>query len=138
MPSPAHSFVAGHLIYLISAWSHYLKVGPGLDITVRRNTEYVSDVVVEPRQPRQPGQLRHGAGSVPQPRMIIEIGVVEPFVSLHSLAREYFANSTQTNFIQVYLSIKIFPRHANNTVTMIAAIYLRNNEFLHKINKTGN
>ncbi|GBB90766.1 hypothetical protein RclHR1_17820003 [Rhizophagus clarus] len=125
MPSPAHSYVAGELIYLIRAWSHHLQVGSELDITVRRNTEYISDVTVEPRQP---GQRQHGTGSVSQPRMIIEIGVAEAFGSLHSLALEYFSNSTQTNFIQVYLSIKIFPRHENNTVTMIATIYLRNNE----------
>jgi hypothetical protein len=29
--------------------------------------------------------------------------------------------------MQVYLSIKVFPRQTDNTVTMVAAIYLRNN-----------
>jgi hypothetical protein len=48
MPSPAHSYVAGYLSYLIRAWSHYLEVGNELDMTVSRNTEYISDVTVEP------------------------------------------------------------------------------------------
>ncbi|CAB4429016.1 unnamed protein product [Rhizophagus irregularis] len=125
MPSPAHTYVAGYLIRSIGTWSNYLEVGPELDMTVGRNTQYISDVVVEPIQP---GQQQDGAGSIPQPRMIIEIGVAEHFISLHSLASEYFSNSTQTSFMQVYLSIKIFSRHADNTVIMIASIYLRNNE----------
>ena len=50
MPSPAHSFIAGNLIHLIRTWSNHLDVGAELDITVSHNTEYISDIVVEPRQ----------------------------------------------------------------------------------------
>ncbi len=56
MPNPVHTFVAGNLIRLISTWSNYLDVGPESDMTVSRKTEYISDVVVEPRQPWQYGQ----------------------------------------------------------------------------------
>src|SRR3954451_17979390 len=77
MPSPPHTSVAGYLIRLIGNWSNYLDVGPELDMTVRRNnTMYISDVVFEPLQP---GQQQDGAGNIPQPRIIIEVGVAEPF-----------------------------------------------------------
>src|ERR1043165_7976821 len=114
VPSPAHSFTVGHLCYLVRTWSSYLNVGVALDMTVSYNTEYISDVVVEPvhPQPLKPG-------SVSQPRMIIEVGRHESIGSLHSLAREYFSASTQTNFMQVYLSIKIYPRRSNGTATMV-------------------
>src|SRR3954451_18408007 len=56
-PSSTHSYVVGELIYLIRTWSHHLQVGSELDITVRHNTEYISDITVEPRQ------RQHGTGS---------------------------------------------------------------------------
>ncbi|PKY57762.1 hypothetical protein RhiirA4_510727 [Rhizophagus irregularis] len=130
-PSPVHSFTTGYLSNLIGAWSNYLDVGGELDMTVSHDTEYISDIVIEPIQPLQPGQQQLGPappGSVPMPRMIIEVGRYESIGSLHSLAKEYFSNSTQTNLIQVYLSIKIFPRQSAGTAAMVAMIYLRDNQ----------
>ncbi|RIA90740.1 hypothetical protein C1645_805572 [Glomus cerebriforme] len=126
IPSPAHTFVAGYLIRLIGAWSNYLDVGPELDMTVSHNTEYISDVIVEPRQPWQPGQqqLGPGPGRVPQPRMIVEVGRYESIGSLHSLSREYFSTTTQTGLIQVYLSIKIFSHWSDGTAAMNVMLYL--------------
>ncbi|GES73222.1 hypothetical protein GLOIN_2v1475899 [Rhizophagus clarus] len=95
--SPARLFVAGTLIRSIYVWSNYLDVGVGLDVTA----SHISDVVVEPWQHLQPGQQRvlPGPGSVPQPRMIIEVRRNESIGNLHSLSREYFSASTQTNLI---------------------------------------
>ncbi|CAG8458915.1 11806_t:CDS:2 [Funneliformis mosseae] len=127
MPSSAHTYVAGYLIVLIGAWSNYLDVGPELDITVNRNTQYISDVVVEPWPPRQPGQ-QPASRSVSRPRMIIEVGRHEPIGSLHSLSKDYFSDSAQTRLIQFYLSIKIFDLRSDNTAAMLAMLYLRNNQ----------
>ncbi|CAB5365987.1 unnamed protein product [Rhizophagus irregularis] len=74
-PSPVHSFTTGYLSNLIGAWSNYLDVGGELDMTISHDTEYISDIVIEPIQPLQPGQQQLGPappGSVPMPRMIIE------------------------------------------------------------------
>ncbi|RIA89408.1 hypothetical protein C1645_824864 [Glomus cerebriforme] len=54
IPSPVHSFTTGYLSKLIGAWSNYLDIGSKLDMTLRHNTEYISDIVIEPMQPLQP------------------------------------------------------------------------------------
>ena len=68
-------------------------------MTVRRNIQYIPDIVAEPMQPLQPGkQQRIGHACVSQPRMIIEM---ERHESIGSLLGEYFSTSPQTRFIQV-------------------------------------
>ena len=54
--------------------------------------------------------------------MIIKVERHESIGSLHSLSREYFFDSTQTNLIQVYLSIKIFPHRSAGTAAMVAML----------------
>jgi hypothetical protein len=123
MPSPPHSLLTFEIGLMIRTLCNRLVIYNELDVVVGNNSEYCADVAIEPRHFPAPG-----TGYVPRPRMIIEVGRTESFRSLDSLAGEYFSNSAQSSLIQVYLSIKMFPRRLNGTAAMVAMLYLRNNQ----------
>ncbi|RIA82740.1 hypothetical protein C1645_834887 [Glomus cerebriforme] len=56
----------------------------------------------------------------PYPTLVVEIGNTESLKSLHNKVEEYFSACTT---IQLYLTIKIFSHHWNNTFALIAMLY---------------
>ncbi|PKY60775.1 hypothetical protein RhiirA4_484885 [Rhizophagus irregularis] len=125
IPSPPHASLVADLIPILAGWTNRLKIYAELDMIVGNENDTVNcaDIVIEPRHVPAPG-----TGYVPRPRMIIEVGKTETIESLNSLAGEYFSNSVQSSLVQVYLSIKMFSRRTNDTVAMVATLYLRNNQ----------
>lgn len=123
MPSPPHAILTAGMTFMTSNWSNNLVIFSRLDLTVGNNSEFTADIAVEPRHAPRPG-----TGYVPRPRMIIEVGKTETLKSLNEMAGEYFSASVQSSLIQVYLSIKMFPRRVNGTAAMVAMLYLRNNQ----------
>ncbi|CAG8535972.1 10658_t:CDS:10 [Diversispora eburnea] len=122
MPTKPHAIVQGELIYLMRSWSNQLQVLVENDIVVNTRSVYRCDACVEPinRQLPQPTQAGQS-----YPTLVVEIGNVESVNSLHRKVAGYFSPRTA---IQVYLTIKLFPRHQNNTVALLAMLYLRNNQ----------
>jgi hypothetical protein len=57
-----------------------------------------------------------------RPTLVGEVGDTESLRSLHDLTADYF--STRTS-IQIYLSIKIFPRRPDGTRALLAMLYVR-------------
>lgn len=125
LPSPPHASLVADLIPILAGWTNRLKLYAELDMIVGNNNDTATcvDFAIEPRHVPAPG-----TGYVPRPRMIIEVGKTETIESLNSLAGEYFSNSVQSSLVQVYLSIKMFSRRTNDTVAMVATLYLRNNQ----------
>ncbi|CAG8805173.1 23791_t:CDS:1, partial [Gigaspora rosea] len=123
MPGPVHAAVVAILSHLLLLWrNRYLVIYSELDITVGTTSEYCTDIAAEPRQSPPPTP-----GSVLQPTIIIEVARTETLNSLDSLTVDYFSANAQTNLTQVYLAIKIFDQQ-DSTATMLAILYLRNNQ----------
>jgi hypothetical protein len=124
LPSPAHGSVVAEIAHMLRSWSnHQLIVFVELDITIGNNSEYCSDIAAVPRQVPPPAP-----GSVPQPTIFVEVARTETLSSLNDLTADYFSASFQSNFTQVYLAVKLFPRRQDGTAAMLALLYLRNNQ----------
>ncbi|CAG8739957.1 19410_t:CDS:1, partial [Racocetra fulgida] len=106
-------------------WSDQLRVIGEIDVIVDTRNVYRPDICARPRNRHQspPSQAVNSSGN-PYPTMVVEIGNTESLNSLHGLVEKYFSQRTT---IQIYLAIKLYPPHHNNTFALLAVLYLRNN-----------
>ncbi|CAG8670423.1 11080_t:CDS:1 [Acaulospora morrowiae] len=125
MPVDLHAVVQAKLIGIVDNWNDQLQVFGELDIIVGSRMVYRPDISIRPRNRQRPqaSQAVNSSGH-PYPTLVVEIGNTESVRSLHDLVIGYFS---PRNTIQIYFAIKLFPPRRDNSVALLALLYLRNN-----------
>ncbi|RIA89712.1 hypothetical protein C1645_824405 [Glomus cerebriforme] len=124
IPIDPHALLQAKLIFIACNWNdQFLAVLGELDIIVGTRDIYRCDLCVRPINRPIPQGLRPvNSSGQPYPTLVVEIGDMESLKSLHNMVEGYFSARTT---IQLYLAIKIFPRHRDNTFALIAMLYRR-------------
>ena len=123
VPLGAHGEVAGEIGKRMIIWHNNLIVSGERDVIVDRNSVLRPDASIRPDQlPAPPAGQGCDASGWPYPTLVVEVGLSEGLLSLHSLVRRYF---NQRTTIQLYLAIKIFGRRNDGTRSLVAFLYER-------------
>ncbi|CAB4401186.1 unnamed protein product [Rhizophagus irregularis] len=125
LPTLPHATASATIKVAMGAWNRLdLKYGDNATLILGTNSSKEPDSWVRPKNRIRPGPGTPAANNLgaAYPTMIIEVGHSQSLPDLHRKVALYFSLRTT---IQIVLLIKIFKPKRNNTITLIAAKYVR-------------
>ncbi|CAI2178223.1 19385_t:CDS:2 [Funneliformis geosporum] len=127
VPLTPHAMVSAVIKILMGRWNyHDLEYGDGSNMIVGQNSAKEPDSWIRPvkRRRSMPYKAMDRFGGA-YPTMIVEVGYTQSLPDLHQKVALYFSQATS---IQIVLTIKIFDLRADNTLALIAMLYLRTDQ----------